>query len=48
MLFGKSENIILMVVKVSIVAKLSELLVFVDLIALKVFITVVVILVGIF
>jgi hypothetical protein len=47
-LFGKSENIILMVVKVSIVAKLSELLVFVDLLALKVFITVVVILVGIF
>ena len=37
-----------MVVKVSIIAKLSELLVFVDLLALKVFITIVVILVGIF
>ena len=37
-----------MVVKVSIVAKLRELLVFVDLLALKVFIAVVVILVGIF
>jgi hypothetical protein len=37
-----------MVVKVSIVAKLSELLFFVDLLGLKVFITIVVILVGIF
>jgi len=47
-LFGKSENIILMVVKVSIIAELRELLVFVDLLALKVLITVVVILVSIF
>ena len=47
-LFGKSENIIFMVVEVSIVSKLCELLVFVDLLALKVFIAVVVILVSIF
>jgi hypothetical protein len=47
-LFGKSENIVLMVVEISIVAKLLELLVFVNLLPLKVFITVVVILVGIF
>ena len=47
-LFGKSENIVLMVVEISIVAKPLELLVFVNLLPLKVFITVVVILVGIF
>ena len=47
-LFGKSENIVLIIVEISIVAKLLELLVFVDLLALKIFIAIVVILVGIF